>query len=464
VLNELIRYLSRLFAGRGLSNAVLRGLALTICGVSLCSLSGSLPQLVAQIVERAQPTKKVRLLAAASDQFASLTKRRSRVELAVRRIGQVSIRSEAKAADAPPVPVHRFESLLVEILNSLPRGAHIYTAVRQNGGHWEVGDGIERPGANTAFRLACRFGSQEDDLALFDLRVFAHRENLPRGPVPDVLLSNSGVLAISPIFRVQRVSTNRPTLAVTQVGHEEIWDTSTPWVYDESAVHIYATKLPIGARIGLVVRPTRPLNNYRWVQTDELEAPGDIDSYWGDPGYHAFVRFSVTAFVVESEADFPPRGVPISAAEWASYTAKFLSVSQPVTVVKAGDHFTVEEVNNRRLPPGGRAIAEPQADIRGLLDRPIASGERIWLVCAPGDGTGAKPWVAGATTDGVDNAWTAKAVQLWTRGQPSTFDLLAVLTSDDPNRIDPKQLRDWVNLHKHAVNTVTLQIGGARGR
>jgi hypothetical protein len=206
----------------------------------------------------------------------------------------------------------------------------------------------------------------------------------------------------------------------------------------------------------------RTLSNDRWIQVDELAGSGTIDSHWGDPGYNAFVRFAVTSFAVASEKDFPPRGIPVPATEWAAYSAKFLSISGPVIVVKAGDHFTIEELNGRRLPANGRAVTEPQADIHGFLDRPIASGERIWLLCAPGDRNGSKPWIAGSTTDGVDNSWVAKAVQIWKSGQPISFDLLAVLTSSDPHQVDPAQLREWANSHQHTINRVTLQVGEAR--
>ena len=95
-------------------------------------------------------------------------------------------------------------------------------------------------------------------------------------------------------------------------------------------------------------------------------------------------------------------------------------------------------------------------------DRPMGPGERIWLLCAPGDSNGSKPWIAGSTMDGIDNAWVAKAVQLWKRGQPSSFDLLGVLTTVDPNQVDPSKLREWANSYEHTVNRVTLQIGETR--
>lgn len=392
---------------------------------------------------------------------------RAAVTIALLRIGNTSVEAAADkgaSSDAVPMSVHRFDTLTVRVSSPVPSGAHVYAAIRQNGGQWEVSDGVEPPDRKSALRLACRFGSQSDDLALFDVRVLVDRENLSPGPIPDALLTNRGVLAISPIFRVQRVSLNRPALALTHINGDGVWDGRIPWVYDESGIHVYASKLPIGARIGIVVQPTRPLNDNRWIQVDELDGSGTIDSHWGDPGLHSFVRFAVSAFAVGSEKDFPPRGVPIAAQEWAAYSAKFLSLSPPVTVVKAGDHFTIEALNDRLVPLRGRAVAEPQADIRGLLDRPIASGERVWLVCAPGDADAGKPWIAGATIDGFDNLWIAKAVQLWKRGQPSSFDLLAVLSAEDPTKIDPSRLREWANSFAHTVNHVSLQIAESHTR
>ena len=42
------------------------------------------------------------------------------------------------------------------------------------------------------------------------------------------------------------------------------------------------------------------------------------------------------------------------------------------------------------------------------------------------------------------------------------FDLLGVLTTVDPNQVDPSKLREWANSYEHTVNRVTLQIGETR--
>jgi hypothetical protein len=367
--------------------------------------------------------------------------------------------SEAAArAGAVYYAVQREETVTVEVSGAVPPGARLYPIIRARGGAWLVEEGVVlRSSRGGEVKVPVEFGPQDAELAIYDCRFLVDTDILPREPVSDEVLNGRGVLGGSSIIRVKRRSTTTPTLAITHVNGVDNYggDSELTWVYDEAPIRIGASKIPIGARIGIVIQPVMPLNESRWVQMDDLTAPGEINGHFGDPEYHHFHRFAITGFLVESLDDFPPRGVEIGPVEWESYRRKFLATSTPAVVIKAGDQFSIDALGNRKPSQTGFTPIDTHSDISGSLDRPLTGKERIWVVCIPFDGTA--PWIATPVAATPDSYWAAKAVQFW-NGRSKKFKIVAAISDEDATKIPTDQIRFWINQVKHSVNSVDTQI------
>lgn len=69
------------------------------------------------------------------------------------------------------------------------------------------------------------------------------------------------------------------------------------------------------------------------------------------------------------------------------------------------------------------------------------AGLQVWLICLP---KGGEPWVAGWTEElHPAGRWVVNAAQLWKEGQSRLLDIVAVIASDDPTKVSPKDLRSW---------------------
>jgi hypothetical protein len=355
-----------------------------------------------------------------------------------------------------PMLVREHETVTVRIHPCFDRPAFLFAVTRQSGGFWEVQQGLPlRPGEAGLFRLPVRFGHQGEDLGLRDFRVLVHKERLAAGNVPDELLTNSGVVASSENITVQHDSGARPFVGLTHLDGTPLYSsTDLPWVGDEAALSIYASAVGPDARIGVAIRPTRPLNRSYWVQVDDLMQTGVLNAYFGDPGLHRFHRFEVNVFVAPRKL-FPPRAVPIDALEWERYQRHFLATSTPVTVVKAGSYFSIEQIGIDDVV-NGRVMKVPvQTDITGLLDHPLGTKSRVWIVCVPTDGS--DPWVAPGIAPDSDSVWQGKAIRLWKAGFPE-FQIVAVIDDDDPRNLEAAKIRQWINERRRSVNTVRARI------
>jgi hypothetical protein len=383
----------------------------------------------------------------------------------IKKLGEIAVTAETLSnpatLDAVPYPVHRQEIVTLQVTGHMSPAARIYPLLRADGEPWLVEGGVRVPSSRGGeLKVPVQFGPQDAELAAFDCRFLADAENLPAERVSDEVLNGTGVLGTSGILRVKRRSATTPIVAITHVnGIDNYGGLDLAWVEDEAPIRVSATKLPIDSRIGIVIQPVRPLNDKRWVQMDDLTSSGEINGHFGDPMYHQFHRFAITSFLVGALKDFPPRGVPIDAIEWESYRKKFLATSTPVVVIKAGDYFSIDSIGNRKPSETSYIPIDTQEDISGSLDRPLASGERIWIICLPSDANDS--WIATPVSAIRDSNWTAKAVRFW-NGHSKRFKIVAAISTEDVTKKPPQELRSWINTVPHSVNAVNAQIRFSR--
>src|SRR5207248_2322946 len=131
-----------------------------------------------------------------------------------------------------------------------------------------------------------------------------------------------------------------------------------------TAVELKTTNLPKGLTGGLAIQSVdESPNSYsagNYLVMSERVGAGRHTIYgvFGRDGMDQGSRFALIAFIVQ-EQDFPPLGVPISAAEWQAYKRKFTVESSLVTVIRQDRDYPF-----RITSIGGNAVRHPNQAMR----------------------------------------------------------------------------------------------------
>lgn len=358
--------------------------------------------------------------------------------------------------------VNQRDVVTAKLTGLFPVGARLHALVRRSGGRgWEVQPGAlqvtNRAGA-TDWKTEVRFGNQADEGEVFDLELVATREPLPPGIVPDEVISRN-TIAVSNIMQVRRRILGTPVVWIPYVNNSPVYGTGPKEVHLQAAVEVRARKLPQESLIGLVVQPTFPFTEMRWVMESSLSnSEGIINAFFGRRGRDDFSQFEIIAFIAWQE-DFPPRGQPIPQDAWEHMRPKFLAESRVVNVVRWEGEFKITELNGRPTLARGSYATDEQADVNGTVDRHLKDGEKIWLVCLPSSRKGL-PWIAGWTSIlQPAGRWVINATKLWNEDRGSdVVDIVAVLAIADANAIPREELRSWVYHATQATKSVRLAV------
>lgn len=332
----------------------------------------------------------------------------------------------------------------------------LHTLVRREGAEkWEVQTAARNAtgsGRGSGWRAEVRFGDQTDGGGNFELRVVASREPLPLGNISFDILSRNA-LSMSDIVRVRR-RIEGAAVWIAYVNNLPVYGDEMIDVHLQAPVEVRARALPPETRVGLAVHPVRPWTEQHWVMDDTaIQSGGSIVAHFGRVGLDEFDEFDVLAFVAWND-DFPPRGVGIPRGAWEQIENKFLAKSKIVRVMRWEGEFKIMEIDEKRVIPRLTLLVDRQSDVYGAVSKPLVNGEKVWIICLP---KGGEPWVAG-WTDELHPAgrWVVNAAQLWREGQPGLIDLVAVIASEDPTKVNPKDLRSWIYQTRRPIKTVRV--------
>lgn len=352
---------------------------------------------------------------------------------------------------------NRREIVSGKIVGAAPPGVSLHPLVRHEGNEkWEVQSGaLKTSDRGAGWKAEVRFGDQSDTGESFELRVVASREPLPIGTISFDILSRNA-LSMSEILRVRR-RVNGVAVWVAYINNKPVYGNELIDVKLQAPVEVRARARPNDALLGVAVQPVRPWTDRRWVMDSTVMGnEGNIVAHFGRLGLDDFFEFEVVAFVAWPD-EFPPRTVGITQADWERLEGRFLAKSRVVRVVRWEGEFKILEIDGKRVIPGLTVPTDPQADVYGAVSRPLAQGEKVWIICLP---KGGEPWVAG-WTDEIHPAgrWVVNAGQLAQPGQPRDMDLVAVIAADDPTKVEPKNLRRWIYQTRRPLKSVRVVAG-----
>jgi hypothetical protein len=342
------------------------------------------------------------------------------------------------------------------------------TVASPNGHAWGIRDAV--------------FGSASDAGQVFEVAAIVSREPIPSGPTPGDLVSRE-LIAWSDLVYV--VKTKGVSVSISSVDGIRVLGDAVFRAFDESPVGVTSRHLPEGALIGIAVEPIYPertKGGAHWVMDNAIsEAEGVIATAFGDPCKHLFFEFQVSAFAAFPD-EFPLRGSALDNNKWEGYEKNFIAESRPVRAVKWAKDFQILSVGpnvtgEQHLcsAPGGEfdlgggtvftvgaMIQSERADIRGSVNRPLADGEAIHVVCIPDSGDA---WSAGPTARLLPGGeWVIYAAQLLGPGQPRLFTVTAVISRAEPTRLDASSVREWLAVSEVSRNSVLVQFRPARAR
>jgi hypothetical protein len=278
---------------------------------------------------------------------------------------------------------------------------------------------------------------------------------LPPAPLPERTRA-AVTLAESEGLRVER-RRGRPAVGVAAVDGVYLYGDTELAVRETSRIEVVARDLPAESAVGLVVHPLG--THEHWVMP-ELAGEGtrEISATFGaGRSGDGPWRYTVSAFIAW-EKDLPPtiRSRPLSDQEWEIWQPRFLASSHLVRTVRWERDFYVVDVGGVPVSPGRIHVTGSQEDVHGVLARPLAADERVWLVCLPAQGD---PWVAG-WTGRLDPAgrWAVNTATLWRPRQAERFDLVAVVSPGDAVRLGPRALRAWLYGEEKPHHSVRMWI------
>src|SRR5262249_4298985 len=132
---------------------------------------------------------------------------------------------------------------------------------------------------------------------------------------------------------------------------------------------------------------------------------------------------------------------------------------RPVPVVRWQRELKIEQIGRLAVRPGLIVPADRQVDVRGAAQRPLAVGEKIWLVCVPPQ---SDPWIAGWTPRLTPSGhWRTQVVRLQSDGQPDIFDILVVVSADDATGVPSGKLRAWLHGVEREDASTRIRVAAA---
>jgi hypothetical protein len=381
-------------------------------------------------------------------------------------IGRARIVAEdlmaAGRSDAVPTSVGPNERVALAVTGPFPTQGRLYPLVRREGEEiWTVQPEAVGPGGRRTageWTAEVRFGGPHEVGKSFELKAMVAAEPLPRGPLPERMRVAS-LRAESAILRVER-RRGRPEVTVTAVAGNGVYGAAELPVHEEDPIGVGARDLPDDGAVGVAVHPLG--TGLVWVMPGTAGESGSIQAYFGaGDGSELSFHYTVSSFVA-LPGRWPPvdRGLP--PLEWQELQAGFLAMSRPVPVARWQHELKIEQIGRLAVRPGLSILADRQVDVRGAAPRPLAAGERIWLVCIPPQSA---PWIAGWTPRlSASGHWGIPAVRLQPDGRPDVFDLLAVVSADDARRVPPKALRAWLHDVEGEDVSTRVQVVAAEPR
>ena len=388
-------------------------------------------------------------------------RRDSSFSIVFTQIGDAALQSKIRPVSDQRMSVFYYyanqrEIVAGKLAGSVPPGVNLHPLVRRNGKEkWEVQPAALRTSDRTSWKAEVKFGDQADAGASFEFRMVASREPLPIGTVSfDILTRNA--LSMSEILRVRR-RVDGLSVWIPYIDNYPVYGNDMIDVKLQAPVVVRARGMPPDALIGVAVQPVRPWTDRRWIMDSTVMGnEGNITAHFGRLGLDEFHEFEVLAFVAWPD-EFPPRTVGIPQAQWEQMEGRFLAKSRAVGVIRWEGEFKILEIDGKKVIPGLPIAADLQSDVYGAVSKPLNQSEKVWIICLP---KGRDAWVAG-WTDEVHKAgrWVVNAAQLAKEKQPREFDLLAVIASDDPTKVNPKDLRRWIYLTRRPLRSVRVVVG-----
>jgi len=375
-------------------------------------------------------------------------------EIVIAQVGDAAITTGTpKSADlAPFYVVNQRAEVRGTVVGLFPAGAHLFPAVRREGDRtWNIQPPAhKRTQEWSRWSAEVQFGTQAGRSNHFELKMILSYNALPPGPAPPDVLARNTIISSAIVHITRRVS--NPVIWIPSIDGQVVQqsDNEVLNVGYESAIEIAARDLPTPtaegrAIIGVAVQPINPWSDGHWVMTDTLDIErGFITGHFGIRRLHNYHQFRVTAFLTYK---LPPIGVPIASEDWQRHSTEFLAQSKPVSVWLWYGETRISHVDGVSVVPGAVIISDPQAEVRGTVQRPLnrqnEKPEKIWLIAVP---RGLEPWVTGwAVTLQGGGRWAINTAQLWRARHSTLFDLVAVVSSDDATKISPRDLRQWIN-------------------
>jgi hypothetical protein len=389
--------------------------------------------------------------------------------VSVTHIGDAAIETSPQPAGGLKTKVayyyaNRREIVSGNIAGSAPPGMSVHPLVRREGADkWEVLTAALRTGGGgrgSGWKAEVRFGNQADEGGNFELRVVASREPLPVGGISFDILSRNA-LSMSDLIRVRR-RIEGAAVWLAYVNNTPVYGNELIDVHVQAPVEVRARAVPPETRIGVAVQPVKPWTDHHWIMEETVvRGGGHIVAHFGRVGLDDFHEFEVLAFVAW-EDDFPPRGIGIQQAAWEKIENKFVAKSRVVRVIRWEGEFKIIEIDGKRVSPQLVLPVDAQSDIAGAVSRPLAGGQKVWIICLP---KGGEPWVAG-WTDELHSAgrWVVNAAQLRREGQPKLIDVVAVIATEDPTKVSPQDLRQWIYQGRRPKKTVRVLVTGSAAR
>ena len=353
--------------------------------------------------------------------------------------------------------------LLGTVLGGLPPGAHLYPLVRRDGEDlWEVqGEAINLRGTYADWKAEVRLGTAVDKGKRYMLQVSAAYGRLPLGRISADVLARNVVTSSSVLSVVRRVT--NPYVWISGVNGRAVHQDSNE-VLDvsyQTPIEVKANDLPQGACIGVAIQPVKPWTDRKWVMLDCVpDESGVVTGHFGMPGLTKHAQFRLWSFIAW---ELPTPGVAIPPEEWKRNEDDFLAESRPVTALLWDSDIRIDEIDGIQAVHNSIIAADEQAEVSGSISRSLQSAEKVWLICIPRT---FDPWIAGWTRTWRDGGkWVLHAAQLGKPGLPALFDLVAVVSSEDPRSIEASKLREWVyEARERSINSPRVNVAHHRVR